>query len=92
MSRETERVIREFEAFLSKFEPEDEEEMDELFQQFMDEHNSGVRQGLGKEEPEDAYDFLEFAENARTKKERSAYITRALELEPGNLDAFVFVW
>lgn len=89
MSRETERVIREFEAFLSKFEPEDEEEMDELFQQFMDEHNLGVRQGLGKEEPEDAYDFLELAENARTKKDRLAYITRALELEPGNLDALI---
>lgn len=84
-----EKVLREFQEFLSKLEPADEDELEDLFLQFMDEHNGGIASGHMKQIPEDAFDFLELAENAKTKKDKLKYISQALELEPGNLDALV---
>ena len=89
MSRETEKVFRKLDAFLAQHEPADEEELDALVRQFMNEHNEAIRLGQAEEAPEDAYDFLELAENAKTKKDKLKYIAQALELEPGNLDALL---
>lgn len=88
MSRETEKVFRKLDAFLAQHEPAGEEELQALVQQFMDEHNEAIRLAQA-EEPEDAYDFLELAEDARTKKDKLKYIGQALALEPGNLDALL---
>ena len=93
MSRQSEKVFREFQAFLAKHEPSGEKELQELSQQFMEEYSEQVRLGKNGQAPEaayeDAYDLLELAENAKTKKARQEYIARALELEPGNLDALI---
>lgn len=89
MSRETEKVFRELNTFLAQHETKDEEEMNALVQQFMKEHNERIQLGQEPEEPKDVYDFLELAENARTKKDKLKYIGQALALEPGNLDALL---
>lgn len=89
MSKETERVFRAFHAYLAEHEPSDDEEVNSLFKQFLKEYDETERIGQVDEEPEDAYDLLELAESAKTKKERLAYIDKALVLEPGNLDALI---
>ena len=89
MSRETEKVLREFHAFLEEREPKNGEEANKLFNQFLNKYNEKQRPRQKEPEPEDAYDYLELAEEARTKKAKLEYLDRALELEPGNLDALI---
>ena len=38
-------------------------------------------------ESETAYDYLELAQEARSKKQRMAYLNKAVEVEPDNVDA-----
>ena len=89
MSRETEKVFRKLDAYLAQHEPADEEELNALVQQFMNAHNEAIRLGQAEADPEDAYDYLERAEDAKTKKDKLRYIAQALALEPGNLDALL---
>lgn len=89
MSRETEKVFRKLDAFLAQHEPADEEELNALVQHFMNTHNEAIRLGQAEADPEDAYDYLERAEDAKTKKDKLKYIAQALMLEPGNLDALL---
>lgn len=89
MSRETEKVFRKLDAYLAQHEPADEEELNALVQQFMNAHNEAIRLGQAEADPEDAYDYLDRAEDAKTKKDKLRYIAQALALEPGNLDALL---
>ena len=89
MSRETEKVFRKLDAYLAQHEPADEEELNALVQQFMNAHNEAILLGQAEADPEDAYDYLEQAEDAKTKKDKLRYIAQALALEPGNLDALL---
>lgn len=74
-------------------EPESQEEVEalinEYMQQFQDLHNSQPRVVVTPENARDVYDWLELAENARTKKEERQYLENARKLEPKNLDVLV---
>ena len=87
MSRETERLLKELNRFISLHENEitDEDSMNRLCEQFLEEHNLGIPD-LKNTEPETADDYLELAERALSKKKCVEYLHKALELEPENVD------
>ena len=87
MSRETERLLKELNQFISLHENEitDEDSMNRLCEQFLEEHNLGIPD-LKNTEPETADDYLELAERALSKKKCVEYLHKALELEPENVD------
>ena len=91
MSKETEKIFRDLHRFLDAHGGEDlsEEEMERLVSQFMEDYNAKLRSGAQNtpEEPETAYDYLELASEAKTKKKQLEYTNKALELEPDSLDA-----
>ena len=89
MSRQTEKTMKELNAFLKAQRPDGpgEEEMNDLIQQFMREKNAQLSLGEEYDEPETADDYLELAEEATSKKKQLEYLNKALELEPDNLDA-----
>ena len=87
MSRETERLLKELNRFISLHENEitDEDSMNRLCEQFLEEHNLGIPD-LKNTVPETADDYLELAEQATSKKKCVEYLRKALELEPENVD------
>ena len=87
MSRETERLLKELNQFISLHENEitDEDSVNRLCEQFLEEHNLGIPD-LKNTEPETADDYLELAERALSKKKCVEYLHKALELEPENVD------
>ncbi|MBR3561580.1 MAG: hypothetical protein IKN81_08670 [Oscillospiraceae bacterium] len=89
MSRQTEKTMKELNAFLKAQRPDgpSEEEMNDLIQQFMREKNAQLSLGGEYDEPETADDYLELAEEENSKKKQIEYLNKALELEPDNLDA-----
>lgn len=88
MSRETEKLLKELEQFLALHEDEamDEENVDRLTEQFLSEHIGRLR-SRETEAPETADDYLELAEQAKSKKKRLEYLRKAVELEPDHVDA-----
>ncbi|MCD7822107.1 MAG: hypothetical protein LUG64_07860 [Clostridiales bacterium] len=90
MSRDTENAMKEAMKFLAAHEDEiqTEEDANRLLQQFVEQYNSGLIQPRSAR-PETADDYLELAEEAKTKKAAMGYIQKALELEPDNLDALL---
>lgn len=91
MNKEAEKVFLDLNEFLDAQGGENlsEKEIDRLVSQFMEAYNANLRAEMQSmpEEPETAYDYLELAEEAKTKKKRLEYTNKALELEPDNLDA-----
>lgn len=87
MSRETERLLKELNQFISLHENEitDEDSMNRLCEQFLEEHDLGAPD-LKNADPETADDYLELAERAHSKKKCLEYLRKALELEPENVD------
>lgn len=59
----------------------------DLAQRFMAEYNATVQPRNGQTLPQTADDYLELAEDATSKKKKLEYLSKALELEPENLDA-----
>ena len=89
MSLQTEKMFKALNSFLDQQSPADKEEMNALVQQFIQRYNDQIQSGEAEDSPPDVYDYLELADNAKTKKVKLKYIAQALELEPGNLDALV---
>lgn len=89
MSRETEKAMKELTKYLNKHQGEltDDADVNKLVNQFMENYNSSLPQGNTTAFPQTADDYLELAEEAATKKKRAEYLSKALELEPDNLDA-----
>ncbi|MBR4744509.1 MAG: hypothetical protein IK082_10035 [Oscillospiraceae bacterium] len=90
--RNEDKILKAMKSFMEENAKEgmDLEEMNALAQQFMAEYNDQIRlnHANGSEEiPVCADDFLELAETAGSVKKKREYLNRALELEPGNLDA-----
>ena len=89
MSRETEKVLKQ----LTKYLVEHQDELsngvseDNLAQRFMEEYNASLLPNDVLEEPQTADDYMELAENVSAKKKKLEYLSKALELEPDNLDA-----
>lgn len=83
----TENLMLQLQKFLEEHEDEmiDEQSIDRLQEQFMTEHAAMLEPA--STEPETAYDYLELAQEARSKKQRMAYLNKAVEVEPDNVDA-----
>ena len=86
-SRDTEKTLRELQKFMQEHENEitDDESVDRLTAAFMAQHNSRLESE--NTEPENAYDYLELADAACSKKKRMEYLHKAVEAEPENMDA-----
>ena len=89
MSRQTEKTMKELNAFLEAQRPDGsgEDVINDLIRQFMREKNAQLSLGEEYDEPETADDYLELAEEETSKKKQIEYLNKALELEPDNLDA-----
>lgn len=88
MSRQTEKMFKEFERFMQEndnIEISGEDELNQALKAFMSQSQSD------EADVETAYDYLELAESATTKKEALKYAKKAAELEPDNLDAAAMV-
>ncbi|MCC8075396.1 MAG: hypothetical protein LIO95_05550 [Clostridiales bacterium] len=87
MSRESEKALHQALEYLAAHEDEikDEGDANRLFQEFAQHYNAQPRSA----QPETVDDYLELAEEAKTKKAAMGYIKKALELEPDNLDALL---
>ena len=89
MSRATEKVMKQ----LIQYMEDHQDELDsgtseqELTQRFMDEYNAIAQAGDRNTDPQTADDYIELAEEATTKKAKLEYLSKALQLEPDNLDA-----
>lgn len=83
----TEKLMLELQKFLEEHADEivDEQSFDRLQEQFMTEHAAMLEPA--STEPETAYDYLELAQEARSKKQRMTYLNKAVEVEPDNVDA-----
>lgn len=84
MSRQTEKLFKEFERFMQEndnIEISSDEDLNNAMQAFMSNYQPEA------DDAETADDYLELAESAATKKEALKYAKKAVELEPDNLDA-----
>lgn len=89
MSFMSEKVMKKANEFLADHLTENmsEEEIQELLNQFMYEHNQNLPGRLTEKTAKKASDFLELAEGAINEKTAMRYAKKALALEPDNLDA-----
>ena len=88
MSGTTEKLFKQFERFIQENDNIDlssEEDLNQALKAFMSPSQSD------EADVETAYDYLELAESATTKKEALKYAKKAVELEPDNLDAMTLV-
>lgn len=79
--------------FLSNTDAKDEDELNEKLQEFLEKYNNGEVE-YENTELDDAYELLEKAENARSKKQAIKYAKEAYELCPACLNLFYFnkIW
>ncbi len=87
MSRETEKIFRDLEKFLSNREFQNEEESNQAIKEFMSMQNSKVPKKRGT----DAWDYLEMAAEADNQEDALKYATKALQLDKNLLDAEVLI-
>lgn len=91
--RTMDKVMKELHAFIAKKAPngvKSEEEMQQIIEEFMMQHNEAVQhlQENGQDDtvPADVYDYLDLAEQASRKKDKREYLAKAAELEPDNVE------
>ena len=95
--RAMDKVMKELHAFIAKKAPngvKSEEEMQQIIEEFMMQHNEAVQhlqdflQETGQDDtvPADVYDYLDLAEQASRKKDKREYLAKAAELEPDNVE------
>ena len=87
MSRETERVFRELHKAMEGKDFKSETEINDFMNEFIQAHNANV----GKKKDNDAYDYLEMAQNTFDAKEAIRYAQKALKLDPYCLDAELII-
>ncbi len=88
MSRETEKILKQLTKYMVEHQDElgDNVSEEDLAQRFMTEYNASLRPKNVLDLPQTADDYLELAESVTTKKKKLEYLSKALELEPDNLD------
>ncbi len=88
MSRETEKILKQLTKYMVEHQDElsDDVSEEDLAQRFMTEYNASLRPKNVLDLPRTADDYLELAESVTTKKKKLECLSKALELEPGNLD------
>jgi hypothetical protein len=84
MSRETEKFFREFQKYAATQHIESEEALQAALESFTAQQSDGTND---KPDEPDAYDYLDMAYNAQSKKKAAEYAQKALDLEPELLDA-----
>lgn len=75
--------------FLSNTDAKDEDELNEKLQEFLEKYNNGEVE-YENTELDDAYELLEKAENARSKKQAIKYAKEAYELCPACFESILF--
>lgn len=94
MSRETEKVFKEFDKYMKKHgEPESEEEFNDMLQAFMQEYNSSMsnREPVNASNAQTSDDYMDLAEQAESIEEALRFARKALKLDPDNLDAETYI-
>lgn len=89
VSRETEKMFRQLNAYLAQNDSEDmdDEKMEQLVNEFMQKYNDSVPVGLTEKTAKTADDFMELAEEADNEGSALKYAKKAFKLDPDNLDA-----
>ena len=84
-----EKIYRELDAFMQQngAEHKEGEELNDLQQTFIKQHNASPFRNMTAASAESAEDYVELAEDARSAKEALRYAQKALTLDPDNLDA-----
>lgn len=89
MSREMEQIMKKLNEFVKQKTdgkvPTDEE-LDRMVLDFMDMNNIASHKPVTEKTAENAYDYLELAEQAKSRKKCNAYLQKAKALEPDNAD------
>lgn len=88
MSKETERVFREFQKFIGDKEL-NEEDLNKAFKEFMDSQNNIVE--MGSKRQESPWDYLEMAYETDNEEDALKYAKKALKLDKNCLDAEVMI-
>ncbi len=88
MSRETEKILKQLTKYMVEHQDElgDDISEEDLAQRFMMEYNASLRPENALDLPRTADNYLELAESVTAKKKKLEYLSKALELEPDNLD------
>jgi len=84
MSRETEKLFREFQKYAATQHIESEEDLQAALDAFTSGQTTPI---IGGTDDPDAYDYLDMAYDATSKKKTEEYARKALELDPDLLDA-----
>ncbi len=90
MSRESEKVFKEFQKFIEEHGSKDnytEEDLDLLAKLFFEQYQGKAPEPVTPETSRTAEDWLELAENAGSDADVLKYAKKALKLDPNNLDA-----
>ncbi|MBK5262723.1 MAG: hypothetical protein JJE17_09160 [Peptostreptococcaceae bacterium] len=87
MSRETEKIFKELEKFLSNREIQGDEEYNQAVKEFMNMHNSKTPEKKGN----DSLDYLEMAYEADNEEDTLKYAKKAFQLNKDLLDAEVLI-
>ena len=89
MSRETEKVFKEFQKYLDEHAGKDvtDEEIERLLNEFMGRYNSNLPEPVTPETATSSDDYLELASLASSSRDALKYAKKALELDPYNFDA-----
>lgn len=91
MSKQTEKMFKELDKFMSDKTFDSEDDLKIALSQFMPQYQASAVEDITKQNAETSDDFLELAESAPTKKKALDYAKKSLELDPDNLDAEVFI-
>jgi len=87
MSRETEKIFREMEKFLSNKEIQGDEEYDQAVKEFMNMYNNETPEKKG----DDALDYLDMALDADNEEDALKYARKAFQMDKDLLDAQVLI-
>lgn len=94
MDKLTDKVISQFYEFVDKKTGgnlESDEQLEALLQEFMEKYNISLDDAppLSRETAKTVYDWLELAEQQKTKKARQECLEKAKALDPRNLDVLM---
>ena len=87
MSKDTEKVFRDLEKYLSKKEIKSEQEFNDAVKDFMNQFNHKSLPKKGK----DAWDYVDMAYEADNEQDALKYARKALQLDKNCLDAEVMI-
>ena len=93
MKNDFERFYKEAQKYIDDNAEEGagEEDIQKLLNQFMEGYNAGIKERENKpSDPKTADDYLELASEASSRQKEQYYLSKALELEPDNLDVLLY--